>query len=497
LLRRRHTNDFIEFALDALALVAAWYGTAWLRLLLNPFTAHQFTRTDLYASAPPVSVVLLLWVAIGVWMLAYRPRRHVRVGEEFIRLFESALLASMLNIVVVFFSRGFGAPMSRSFVLLSVPLNLAFLLLARYLAVFTIRFIDDRWPSPERIAILGTGGPAREAIERMRRSGLGFAVAGLILPEQAVAAAAAAGASGGSRASAGALSAAQSTQLPVLGASGSLAELINQKQLDRIIIVNGCATEEEIERCGAVTRRMGVVLSRTVDAPGGAVRLEFSRRFGIPLLELTPITFTRRQEMVKRIFDVISASLLLVLLGPLMLAIAALVKATSPGPMLYKASRVGRGGRYFRFLKFRSMYVGGVSRHQLRRVNEKGGHLFKLRNDPRITPLGRFLRCYSLDELPQLINVLRGDMSLVGPRPLPAEDLEADGQSRQFAAWSEQRSRVLPGITGLWQIRGRSDVPFEKMIDLDVAYIRDWSLTLDLRILLETPLVVMTGRGAY
>jgi exopolysaccharide biosynthesis polyprenyl glycosylphosphotransferase len=327
-------------------------------------------------------------------------------------------------------------------------------------------------------------------------SGLGIAVTGLILPGEALAAAAAGG-SGGSVATAGALIATQATQTPVLGACESLAELINEKQLDRIVIVNGCATEEELEHCGAVTRRMGVVLSRTVDVPDAAVRLEFSERFGIPLLELMPVTFTRRRELVKRIFDVVFASLALVLLGPLMLAIAALVKITSPGPSLYAASRVGRGGRHFRFLKFRSMRAGGVSRQQVRRLNEKGGHLFKVKNDPRVTPLGKFLRCYSLDELPQLINVLRGEMSLVGPRPLPAEDLDPDGQSRQFAAWSEQRSRVLPGITGLWQIRGRSDVPFEKMIDLDVAYIRDWSLALDLRILLETPLVVMTGRGAY
>ena len=129
--------------------------------------------------------------------------------------------------------------------------------------------------------------------------------------------------------------------------------------------------------------------------------------------------------------------------------------------------------------------------------NERGGHIFKIRRDPRVTPVGRLMRRYSLDELPQLLNVLLGQMSLVGPRPLPAQDMDPDGQSTEFAAWSEQRSRVPPGISGLWQINGRSELPFEKMVEYDLSYIRNWSLGLDLRILLETPLVVLTGRGAY
>jgi lipopolysaccharide/colanic/teichoic acid biosynthesis glycosyltransferase len=143
------------------------------------------------------------------------------------------------------------------------------------------------------------------------------------------------------------------------------------------------------------------------------------------------------------------------------------------------------------------MHIERMDRKHVADKNQKNGHIFKVKDDPRITPVGRIMRKYSIDELPQLVNVLRGDMSLVGPRPLPAQDLDPDGQSSQFRAWSEQRSRVLPGITGLWQIRGRSDLTFEQMIDLDIDYIRNWSLDLDLRILLETPVVVLTGKGAY
>jgi lipopolysaccharide/colanic/teichoic acid biosynthesis glycosyltransferase len=134
---------------------------------------------------------------------------------------------------------------------------------------------------------------------------------------------------------------------------------------------------------------------------------------------------------------------------------------------------------------------------ELLHANEKSGHIFKIRNDPRVTPIGKILRKYSLDELPQLINILRGDMSLVGPRPLPARDLDPDGMSRQFAAWSEGRARVHPGLTGLWQVSGRGDLTFEDMIRLDLEYIRRWSLLLDLNIVLVTPMRVIKGAGAY
>jgi len=479
-INRRSVAKILQFGFDTVGLIAAWYGTINLRLLLNPMMRLQLTRQELYLLAPPVSALLLLWIAVGLWLRTYRPPRKHMPGDRFANLVESTVLASVIIVVVTFFFRQFGAELSRSFVLLFMPMCLSCMLWARYVGVLAVSMFERTWPAPERVAVLGLGEEARKIADHVRNAhASGVMLAGMIVP-------------GGSE---------EYDELvatgSVLGTTNRLAEVINRKRLDRIIVVNGCISEREVDECGVISKRMGVVLNRSVSIPKAAFRVEFAERFGMPLLELHPVAFTRRQEIVKRCFDMAAAAASILVLSPVILLFALLVKATSKGPVFYKAPRVGRGGRYFTFFKFRSMYTEKMDRLNVSEKNEKNGHIFKVRNDPRITPVGRFMRKYSIDELPQLFNVLRGDMSLVGPRPLPADDLDPDGQSREFRAWSEQRSRVLPGITGLWQIRGRSDLTFEQMIDLDIDYIRQWSLELDLRILLETPVVVLTGRGAY
>jgi lipopolysaccharide/colanic/teichoic acid biosynthesis glycosyltransferase len=243
---------------------------------------------------------------------------------------------------------------------------------------------------------------------------------------------------------------------------------------------------------------MGVVVSRIIGRHEPDARAELYTLSGLSLLNVTPVYFTRQQEYVKRMFDIVSSCIILILVAPVLILCALGVKLTSKGPILYRSLRVGLDGRHFQFVKFRSMFADAAEREAaLAALNEKRGHIFKIRNDPRVTPVGRFLRHYSLDELPQLFNVLRGDMSLVGPRPLPANDLDPDGQSDEFAIRVEQRSRVLPGITGLWQVEGRSSLSFEQMVVLDLEYIPSWSLLLDLKLLARTPKVVVTGKGAF
>jgi lipopolysaccharide/colanic/teichoic acid biosynthesis glycosyltransferase len=196
--------------------------------------------------------------------------------------------------------------------------------------------------------------------------------------------------------------------------------------------------------------------------------------------------------LAKRGLDLLISVAVLIPAALPMLCIALVIRCTSSGPVLFRQPRVGKGGRLFTSYKFRSMFMDAEDRlKEVALLNEVEGPIFKIRRDPRITPFGRFLRKSSLDELPQLFNVLRGEMSLVGPRPALMPEVLA------YQPWQLQRTTVKPGLTGLWQVNGRSDLPFEAMMRLDLEYIRGWSLWFDIWLLLRTVPAVLSGRGAY
>ncbi len=223
-------------------------------------------------------------------------------------------------------------------------------------------------------------------------------------------------------------------------------------------------------------------------------KLELKMVGGIPALKLSPPLITGSDFLVKRCFDFCCATLFVLVAAPFYLCIALLIKIDSPGPAFYKQTRIGLHGEPFKVWKFRTMVSNAEQlQKDLELRNEmKNGVLFKIKNDPRVTRVGTFLRHYSLDEFPQLFNVICGEMSLVGPRPLPVRDVE------KFSAHHFIRHEVMPGITGLWQVSGRSNITdFEEVIRLDMTYIESWSLELDLQILLQTITVVIGKKGAY
>jgi exopolysaccharide biosynthesis polyprenyl glycosylphosphotransferase len=281
--------------------------------------------------------------------------------------------------------------------------------------------------------------------------------------------------------------------LPNLGNLSGLKDRIDQHSIEELIIVDPDFPQDRavelVDRCRTQGVRvwvapttMEVLTRRTELVPGE----------GVPLLEVKPPVLEGFDFAVKRSFDFVIAGFLLLIAAPLMALISLLIKLTSSGPVLHRSPRPGIAGVPFDCLKFRTMYEDAEDRQdELEGLNEKTGALFKIRDDPRITPVGRFLRRFSLDEMPQLINVLRSEMSLVGPRPLPLRDDE------RLADWHRRRYLVLPGITGLWQVSGRSDLDFDDMVRLDFLYLERWSVLLDLVILLKTVPAVLRQRGAY
>jgi exopolysaccharide biosynthesis polyprenyl glycosylphosphotransferase len=221
-------------------------------------------------------------------------------------------------------------------------------------------------------------------------------------------------------------------------------------------------------------------------------RVEFVPGQALPLFELKPPVFEGVDFALKRLFDLVGALLLLIALAVPMALIALAIKLTSRGPVFFRSMRPGIGGKPFCCLKFRTMVQGAEHlQDRLEPHNELAGPLFKIRSDPRVTSVGRFLRRWSLDELPQLFNVLRGEMSLVGPRPLPERDY------RMLEAWHRKRYLVMPGMTGLWQVSGRSELDFDELVRLDFLYLERWSIFLDLTILLKTIPAVVRARGAW
>ena len=286
----------------------------------------------------------------------------------------------------------------------------------------------------------------------------------------------------------------RATGKPLVCDLGHLAEYFRQVAIDEVVMALPLRSHYfQAANIAKICEEQGIVLSvlpsifnlrtarpRTEDFDGESVVTLYTGR-----LEGWP-------AMLKRVFDFVLSLALLIILSPVLLATAALIAIFSPGPIFFVQERLGINKHRFRIYKFRTMIPNAEQAQvQVECLNEAQGPVFKIKNDPRITPLGKFLRKTSLDELPQLFNVLKGDMSLVGPRPLPVRDYEGFDQD-----WHRRRFSVRPGITCLWQVKGRSSIAFEQWMELDMQYIDQWSLWLDLKILANTIPAVLKGSGA-
>jgi len=281
--------------------------------------------------------------------------------------------------------------------------------------------------------------------------------------------------------------------LELLGSPDGLRAILDEHPADELIVTDSDFGERELLDLVDQAHRSGVrvrVAPRTTELL--TTHADFVPGQGIPLFELRPPVLVGFDWALKRGFDLFVSVFVLVVGLPIWLAIAAAVKLSSRGPVFYRDLRVGLGEREFAMLKFRTMYGDAAERQpELEAENEAAGALFKIRDDPRVTPFGGFLRRFSLDEIPNMVNVLRGEMSLVGPRPLPTRDYNL------LEEWHLKRYLVLPGMTGLWQISGRSNLSFDDLVRLDFFYLDNWSIWLDISILARTIPAVISQRGAF
>jgi exopolysaccharide biosynthesis polyprenyl glycosylphosphotransferase len=277
----------------------------------------------------------------------------------------------------------------------------------------------------------------------------------------------------------------------VVGELENIGIVLAEHDIDRVLIAPGGQDPELILHTIRMVKSMGVkvsVLPRLFEVVGSAV--EFDDLDGIPLLGLRGQGLPRSSRLLKRGVDIAVASTILLILGPMLLIVALLIRLDSPGQVLFRQRRIGRHGHAFRIFKFRTMYDGADSmKQQLMSRNEGADGFFKIADDPRVTRVGKWLRKTYLDELPQLINVLRGEMSLVGPRPLVADE------DRRINGWQRGRLDLTPGMTGFWQVLGSSRVPLHEMVKIDYLYATNWSLWLDLKVILRTVPYVLARRG--
>ena len=281
--------------------------------------------------------------------------------------------------------------------------------------------------------------------------------------------------------------------LPILGRARDVdfPAVLEEHDIERVIVAHDDVEDEVlmglIQACGRLHIKVGL-LPRDVDALGPSSEVDDIQ--GLTVLGLNPLIFSRSSRFVKRLMDVVGAGLALILTAPVTIVVALAIKVDTRGPVLFRQPRIGRSGRPFTLLKFRTMIKDAE-----RWVDELSAHSedpnwLKLDDDPRVTRVGRFLRLTSLDELPQLLNVLRGDMSLVGPRPL------IRSEDDQITGWARTRLELAPGMTGLWQVLGRTSIPFDEMIKLDCIYVTNWSAWMDLKLIARTIPAIVLRRGA-
>ena len=486
--RRRAFVRQVLAALDTLVTVGAFVAAVYLRAYLatvgDQTGAFAQWATGVLESAggvpPPIQVRDYLWMMVGlvpIWAVALHFtgasdfRSSLREAAR--RYFRAVLVGLGLFLLLAFLIKL--EFLARTFVLMFAALQLFGLVLGRYLLAVAVRWWRRRKTDAHRVVIVGTTDEAVSFARNVkRRAPMSVKILGFIgIPGE---------------------EAPDDEAKPRLGKLEGLEELLDRLPVDEVVFATrgtqSSAFAAALQACD--DRGVDVVLTLPPQFPNQA-KMEIANvsGFDLPMIGLRRTPTGELRLAAKRMIDIVGGLIGLLIAAPVMIATAIAIKVDSKGPVLFQQTRSGRNGRRFTMYKFRSMVVDAEEKKKaLMHLNEMGGPVFKIKRDPRITKIGALIRKTSVDELPQLFNIVKGDMSLVGPRPpLPSE-------VEDYEAWQRRRLSVKPGLTGLWQVSGRNQVDFDEWMQMDLEYIDNWSLWLDIKIIFKTVPAVLFHKGA-
>jgi len=468
---RRFSTNFALFSMgfDALLIGFSFYLAVELRPLLNDLSFAAEVLEPLQVPVLLAPLFSIAWVSILLLFSVYDGRRNLRITDELTSLSLGSMLASVSLAGTLYLSY---RDISRILFLVFVILAFLFLVAWRLVARLLFQLNKEHNPSLRHVLIVGAGPVGRRLQEQINLNPwLGISVTGFLDDDRK-----------------------KSESAPeILGTLVEARKVISRYPVTDVVIALPPRAHQKVNALVADLHDLPVKVLVIPDyfqlALHKAVVEEFA---GIPMLDLRAPALNEYQRMVKRAFDLTVGTILLILASPLMAIIALLIKLDSPGPVIFTQQRVGENGKLFWIYKFRTMQDGADERLQeVIRYDEKGNLIHKLPYDPRVTRIGKFLRQTSLDELPQFFNILKGEMSLVGPRP------ELPVLVEKYKPWQRTRFAVPQGITGWWQVNGRSDKPMHLHTEDDLYYVQNYSLLLDLYILFKTVWVVLRRKGAY
>lgn len=460
------------FILDLILTALAFLVAYWIRDALHPY--FPLGRIDIFFESHMglVLITIPLWSLLFLLTRLYESFKTKTFFQEAFAVFKVVFVGSFIIGFGVFFLRYF--MISRAVLVFFGLLNFLFLVAERLAIRGILKYRRSRGWGLLNLIVVGTGKEAEEIAEIIgQQHHWNLRLVGFVSID-------------------GKREKEKVKGYPVLGGREAFPRIINDNVVDEVVFA---VPRQDIDRLGELfllCEEEGIKTRVVLNLfPHIFSKVFLERLQDIPLLTFSTTPTNEFALFFKRFMDIVISSACLVALSPLFLTVSLLIKTTSKGPIFFKQARSGLYFRTFTMYKFRSMVLDAEAmKRDLRQLNEMDGPIFKIRNDPRVTGIGKWIRKTSIDELPQLINVLKGEMSLVGPRPHPVEE------SREYTSWQRRRLSMKPGVTGLWQIGGRSDTTFAESMKHDLNYIDNWSLWLDIKILLGTIPAIFSGKGA-